>query len=275
MQPSKYLLKCPIISNEQVGQKIHLIRVASSEIANIARSGQFVNIRVTDKFSPLWRRPFSIHRINRQQSWFDILFAVLGQGTEILADMKSGDIIDVLGPLGSHFNIPYGINEAILVAGGLGIAPLLLLAQELNVWGISSLLFYGTKTSDTICCLKDLNELRVNCILTTEDGSKGWKGIITDQLEKYLSSSKRTTGCHVFACGPMPMLKNVQTLLQRHGIPGQISIETLMACGLGVCMGCVVETTESQADSLNYLLVCKDGPVFDINRIKLNGRSFH
>jgi len=265
------LSKSRIISNIQLGQNIYLIRVENLEIAGTARSGQFVNIRVTDDYSPLWRRPFSIHRLNRQQGWFELLFAVLGKGTRILSEMKAKDTLDILGPLGSCFNFLDDMNEAILVAGGLGIAPLLLLAEELKSHNISTVLFYGTKTKDTMCCLEHLNNLGIKCILTTEDGSKGYKGLVTDKLAEYIAGLKSTTNHHVYTCGPIPMLRRVQTLLSNYGIQGQMSIETLMACGIGVCMGCSVETTESEENNPNYKLTCVDGPVFNIDRIQLNG----
>jgi dihydroorotate dehydrogenase electron transfer subunit len=274
MQLITYLLKCQIISNKCVGENIHLIRVSNTEISSSANSGQFVNIRISDGFSPFWRRPFSIHRVDREQGWFDVLFAVLGHGTQILAAKNPGDTIDVVGPLGTHFYIDHELDEAILVAGGLGIAPMLFLAEELTQNGISPLLFYGTKTHKTMCCLDDFDHLGIKSVLVTEDGSKEYKGLVTERLEDYLRKNQRPHKYSVLACGPIPMLRMVQKIAQRYNVSGQISIETLMACGIGICMGCPVETAESHAGKPNYLLSCKDGPVFKIDRIKLNGRSF-
>lgn len=270
MQTARHLLKSPIIITKQVGQEIYLIRAVNSELVEQANSGQFVNIRITNGYIPFWRRPFSIHRVDREKGWFDILFAVLGVGTKILAASKPGDELDILGPLGNHFTITDGIDKAILVAGGMGIAPLLFLAEELAAKGIPIVLFYGTKSNDTMCCLNDLEKLGISSVLTTEDGSKGEMGFVTDQLEKYLNSSTFVEKQHIFTCGPIPMLAKVQSLALEYHVPGQVSIETLMACGIGVCNGCAVETTDSFETSPQYLLACKDGPVFNIDRIRLN-----
>jgi len=241
------------------------MRLSNEGMVDLIQPGHFVNIKVSNSFSPLLRRPFSVHHINKQQKWFEILFQIIGKGTQLLADTGIGVGVDLLGPLGNSFVIRNNIDYALLVAGGLGIAPLLLLSQKLKETNIPAVLFWGNRSKDAFAIVSDFEELEVEIHMATDDGSSGFKGTVTEllnrKIEKYMKSK-----LEIFACGPNPMLKKLNTISINNNIPCQISLETMMACGFGVCMGCNVT---SNLDSEKYKYVCKHGPVFDSREIEL------
>ncbi len=262
------ILKCTLVEKNWLTPTIIRSRFANEYLTHDTQAGQFVNIKVSNSYMPLLRRPFSIHRVNREQHWFEILFQVIGTGTKLLADCEIGQRLDILGPLGNHFTFRQNCNRAILIAGGLGIAPLLFLAQQLKIQEIPATLFYGNKSKQNFCCLEDFEAFGVPYFLATEDGSSGFKGKVTELL---LESQATSLGSNsiIYACGPNPMLQKVKEIANQLQLPCQVSLETMMACGFGACLGCVVNST-SQSDPYKY--VCKDGPVFDANEIDLNGK---
>jgi len=259
------LFKSKLIDKTWLTRTTVRLRIANRHIARHAQPGQFINIKVSDSLVPLLRRPFSIHRVDPAAAWFEILFQVVGRGTAILADFEINDELDILGPLGNHFEIPPDCNHAILVAGGLGIAPFLFLAQQLVIQDITTVLFYGNRSHSATCCLNDFDQLGVSCFLATDDGSAGFKGTVTELLASRKNLLQQP-GTAVFACGPNPMLRQLKQLVDKFNFPCQVSLETMMACGFGVCLGCVVTVTDPR---VRYKYVCKDGPVFHINEIEL------
>lgn len=264
--PNFKILKCTLIEKNWLTPTIVRSRFSNQYLAEESHAGQFVNIKVSDGSVPLLRRPFSIHRINRIEHWFEILFQVIGKGTRLLADCEIGERLDVLGPLGNGFTMLENCNRAILIAGGLGIAPLLLLGQQLKNADIPATLYYGNKTNQNFCCLENFESLDVPYFLATEDGSSGFKGKVT---ELFLESQAKSLGSNsiIYACGPNPMLQKIKEIANQLQLPCQVSLETMMACGFGACLGCVINST-SPAEPYKY--VCKDGPVFDANEINLS-----
>lgn len=260
------ILKCTLVEKNWLTPTIVRSRFVNEYLADESHAGQFVNIKTSDKYVPLLRRPFSIHRVNREQHCFEILFQVIGTGTKLLGDCKIGEKLDVLGPLGNRFTMLQNCNRAILIAGGLGIAPLLFLAHQLKDQDIAATLYYGNKSNQNFCCLQDFQSLGVPYFLATEDGSSGFHGKVTDL---FLESQAKSLGSNsiIYACGPNPMLQKIKEIANQLQLPCQVSLETMMACGFGACLGCVVNAT-SPADPYKY--VCKDGPVFDANEIDLS-----
>lgn len=258
-------IKAKIIANRQLTEEYFKIFLHPSEIAEVAKPGQFIEIKVADSYEPLLRRPFSIHRIRGKN--LEILYEVVGKGTGILSQKKQGECLDVIGPLGNGFTlIPNTHNLAsILVAGGIGIAPLLFLAEELvrsQKSEVTSkfLVLIGAKTKAEILCEKEFKELGCEVKISTDDGSKGFKGKVTDLL-KYLLSTMNYELSTIYACGPHLMLKEISRISQKYDIPAQISLDEHMACGIGACLGCVVKTKEG------YQRVCQEGPVFKAEQI--------
>lgn len=252
-------------------------------IARRAKPGQFVQIKCSNGYEPLLRRPFSIHRLvasamtDKQSSglWaIEILYEVIGKGTEILALKRAGEKIDVLGSLGSSFIIPPAQSSeppAIIIGGGIGIAPLVFLAEELKKKKIKTTVLLGTKTKNLILCEKDFKKLGTEIHIATDDGSRGCKGLVSQLFRKILRVTGHGSPYHegtgqtrvtVYACGPNPMLKCIAGICEEKKIDCQVSLEEKMACGIGACLGCVIKVKGG-----GYKLACKDGPVFNANQI--------
>lgn len=255
---SPRLLNARIIHKERLASDIVRLRIATDELARSSFPGQFVNIKVGLGYFPLLRRPFSIHRVERNAGWVEILFKILGPGTDWLGRCAIGDELDLLGPLGKGFQLQEGISQAVLIAGGLGIAPLLFLAQELRQQQIPVTLLYGNKSQSACCCQDDFRELGVQSWIATEDGSVGFVGKVTELALAHRELWQMPRAM-IYACGPNPMLQQVKQMAAEAHISCQVSLETMMACGFGVCLGCVVKSTAAN-NSFKY--VCKDGPVF-------------
>lgn len=259
--------KIKIISNNRIVKNYFKIVLDSYQIRNIAKPGQFVEIKVSDNFEPLLRRPFGIHNINGSN--IEILYEVIGKGTQSLSCRKPGEYLDVIGPLGNGFdyNLPLTIYQLpLLVAGGMGVAPLVFLAQKLKKYqGVKvpkcqSIVLLGARTKQQVLCEKEFKDLGCSVKIATDDGSCGFKGKVTKLLRKQVSTIDYRP-LIIYACGPKPLLKTIAGIAQKHNIPARVSLEAHMACGFGACLGCAVNTKEG------YKRVCKEGPVFKAEEI--------
>jgi len=258
---SRRVHRCKITSIKEVGNNIFVVRFHSPHLASSTRPGQFVNIKVVDGYLPLLRRPFSVY--HSEQEDVEIIFNAIGTGTTILSRKKVGEEIDVLGPLGIPYNIVDEYEEAILIAGGLGVAPLPILTNALRDRKKKIYTFLGARTSDQL-----VTQHLENISLSTDDGSRGFHGTVVDLAEAEIRRNVFSKP-KIFACGPNAMLKSVTALASSLGIPAEISVECAMACGFGICQGCPVERHDNTAAAPKYYLVCKDGPVFNTNAIML------
>lgn len=246
--------------NQQIGTNIWLMEFRSTLLASHAKPGQFLMVHLGERTKdPLLRRPFSIHGIQNGDKVM-ILYNVVGAGTSLLSALKEHDIISVIGPLGNGFTLPRPSERAVLVGGGIGLAPLFFLAQVLQKDQRNTVtLFLGFPTSQEVVRIQQLKDLGVNLSLTTEDGSLGIKGVVTDLLDQRLSN-KGTTKPVIYACGPPPMLKKVAQKATTLSLRSYVSLEGYMACGLGICLGCAVKAAHGETKP--YYYVCQDGPVF-------------
>ncbi|MDP2924139.1 MAG: dihydroorotate dehydrogenase electron transfer subunit [Candidatus Omnitrophota bacterium] len=248
---------------------IYLLAFESAYIAQTVRPGQFVHIKIDNKATIL-RRPFSIHKVNGNTIY--ILFRMRGRGTKILSQYKPGDTLDIIGPLGNGFNYVQRSTfnvQHILVAGGMGVAPLVFLAGKLNEIRnhkseTRNLVLLGAKNKNEVLAEQEFRRLGFDVRVATDDGSRGFKGTIIELLAKVLSAHKpMSSSAHMYACGPKEMFCEIAKIIKRHReINCQVSFEQFMGCGLGICYGCTIETKQG------YKKVCKDGPVFDIKDIK-------
>ncbi len=213
------------------------------------RAGQFAMLRSWPGQDPLLARPFSIH--DQEGSFWSFLIQVRGQGTKILSQLRAGDEVDLLGPLGKAFPAPQE-KTVYLVAGGMGVAPFYLAAKELLATKHRCLLLYGARSQKDLVRLSAFKRLGLPFKVATEDGSRGHAGLVTDLLEKALEQEP----AEVWACGPWPMLQAVAKTGRRFQVPVYLSLEARMACGLGLCLGCAVKRAGE-----GYLHVCSEGPV--------------
>ncbi len=221
-------------------------------------AGQFAELQVPSA-KVLLRRPISIHAIDRTNNLVEFLIQIVGEGTQSLADAKAGDKINVLLPLGNGFNYrSTHVAKPLLIGGGVGVAPLLFLGQEFAEHGIRPAFLFGGRTADLILRKEEFLKYG-NLFMTTEDGSAGEKGFVTNHS---LLMDSEAFDC-IYACGPTPMLKAVARWAQEHEMACEVSLEHKMACGIGACLCCVEDT----ADQGN-VCVCKEGPVFEIDRLK-------
>jgi dihydroorotate dehydrogenase electron transfer subunit len=232
------------------------MEVEAAEIASAAHPGQFVMVRTAWGHDPLLRRPFSIHQVNGRQIAF--LFKMVGRGTEWLAHRRQGDFLDLLGPLGKGFSIHPRSYHLLLVAGGMGIAPLLFLAQRALDNSHSVTLLLGARTA-SLLYPEALLPPKVELVLVTEDGSAGKQGLGSDFMPDFSPKADQ-----IFACGPVPMYQAMATQNQLGGKSIQVSLEARMGCGLGACYGCTIKTRGGLKQ------VCKDGPVFELEDIPWN-----
>ncbi len=250
----------------EVAPEIFRLRVRNEVLAGRAQPGQFVNIRVTDGFDPLWRRPLSVHDVDRQAGTVDFLFAVVGRGTRLLSQVRPGNQLDILGPLGNTFPL-FPQRPAVLVAGGLGLAPFLFFARQLAAAQVQTTLLYGVRSTTQLVSTEAFQRLGVRVELATDDGSEGLRGTAADLLRRALPGLPEDAV--VYTCGPLPAVRAVARVLAETPRRAYASLETRMACGLGACVGCVVRMRRRAPDSPAYKLVCKDGPIFDLEEVDL------
>jgi len=254
--------KAKISANKKIAPGHYTLSFKTPIFKEAVRPGQFFNIKVNDSLEPLLRRPFGAYKIHRQK--VEILYKVVGEATKILSAKKKGGTLDILGPLGNGFDIkspmPADQAGAILVAGGHGVAPLYALASAIAKTRNARnnlTVFIGAKTKKHVVCDKDFRKLGAKVYIATDDGSKGYRGLVTNLLSRLLRAKEAT----IYACGPKAMLKETAKVAKQHGIPCRLSLEEYMACGIGTCLGCAVKTRSG------YKMVCKDGPVFDAGEI--------
>ena len=261
-------VKAKVIRNRKVARDFYEMAVESSYLADNAKPGQFIEVRCSKALEPLLRRPLGVHRISKNVIW--ILYEIVGKGTGLLSQKRKGEYIDIIGPLGKGFDAPSPSEKrAIIVAGGIGVAPLLALAGELVRKKIKTEVLIGAKQRSHVLCEKEFKAMGCSVKTATEDGSKGYRGLITDLLKNLLKDKKEARAA-VYACGPDGMLKAVSHITEAAHLNCQVSLETHMACGVGVCLGCPVKIKTQYAMpnmQYEYKMVCKDGPVFNAGDI--------
>lgn len=251
----------PIVQSKYITDKIVLLTIFSPQIASAAQPGQFVMVKCTSQNDPLLRRPFSIYNTSIDGS-FQILYKIIGRGTELLSIFKEGQKLDILGPLGKGFDLNEPEDPFCLVGGGIGIAPLYLFAKKYqSVHGNDNIVLLGAASGNELIELNNnFLDLGLEVYCATDDGSFGHHGFVTDLFTRLSPSVKK-----VFTCGPFPMMKIVAQHCLTHSMACQVSLETHMACGLGACLGCAVHGNDG-----SYRHVCKHGPVFNAQEVSWN-----
>ncbi len=248
----------PIYTVKEIALNIFQLSFLSPSISLGALPGQFVNVRVEDSAVPLLRRPFSISSVDGEI--VSIIFNVIGLGTKLLSQKKPGETLDVLGPLGKGI-FPFDDEEyrtALLIAGGLGVAAFPFLISRLPS-SKEVVSFLGARSSSYVV-RHGLKNVRI----ATDDGSEGFTGTVVELMKMFLKENP-VDRPRIFSCGPMPMMRALAELSLEKNIPCYVALECEMACGIGLCQGCPVETVNA---GKKYNLVCKDGPVFEIRNVK-------
>ncbi len=261
----------PLVARESLPGDYVLLTFRHPEIAQGARAGQFVMIKAGQSAEPPLRRPFSIMSVDAERGTFTLFLKAIGQGTRALAALPVGGVAQCLGPLGRPFEAPGPGVEALLVAGGYGIAPFLLFSRELTRAKASVRIFYGGRSAADLQLRAPFAELGVPLVAATEDGSLGERGRVTVPLEAYLEGAGAKAA--LYACGPDAMLHAVARIAARRGIPAQVSLDPWMGCGVGTCLGCVVWTQKPEEEKPKYRCACTDGPVFDARLVVWPGEE--
>ncbi len=244
-----------VVSNDKLSPRFLRLCLHAPEIVKQIQPGQFIHIKVNDSLEPLFRRPFSVYRAKK---YVEIIYEPVGTGTRYLAEKKNGDSLDVLGPLGVPFAPPpEGTKQIVMIAGGIGIAPFLVLSDQLK-GKYEMILLYGARTKGHVYPMKEFKANGCKVFVATEDGGAGVKGRVTRLFSK-IKRDPRTT--YIYTCGPTPMMAAVQQFVKENNLRGQVSCEEVMACALGACLGCSIQTTSG------YKTCCYDGPVFDLREV--------
>jgi len=298
-------MKATILSNREfIPLYYHLVLAYPAQVR--FEPGQFamIGFGVLDPFLP---RAFSLYKAGGQQpatggrrrgkkgrtayaatetedrgiTRVEFLYKVMGRGSAYLSTLKRGQTLEMLAPLGRGFTVPEGLKTAILVAGGIGVPPIVALAEWIarNAGGrrpvtggqIKLVAFVGGKSKEDVLCVQDFKRAGAEVHPVTEDGSMGRKGLVTDVVAQYLQTTGPRPPTAIYACGPKAMLAAVAGVAARYDLPCQVSMEAPMACGFGICMGCAIpvrpQTPDPRPQTPLYKLCCKDGPVFDAGEI--------
>ena len=254
-----------ILTNECVGPNLHLMRLVSPSIASSIRPGQFVHMKIPGMDSHILRRPFSIYARHMDAGTLDVLYQVVGFGSEHMTSLGPGDEgVELIGPVGRSWQPPDTAGRALLVGGGVGAAPLFMLAEQLRAAGVDTDVVLGAQTEDALAC-----RVRYESILAapprcaTDDGSFGREGFCTSLVTEAFADADiaGTSYDYVAVCGPEPLMKAVSAMAAAADVPCEVSLERRMACGVGACLSCIVDTVDGKKRA------CVDGPIFDAREV--------
>jgi len=257
MAVKKLVQDLRVINNKRLNERHFLLELLAPEPLPAMFPGQFAQVRVEDSPDTFLRRPFSIHSANKENNSFQLFIQIKGAGTRSLSRLRQGDKLNVIYPLGNSFSLPTS-DDALLIGGGCGIAPLLFLAQFFHRNNIHSTILLGFRTKQDIAGTEEYVKYG-NLLLTTDDGSEGEKGLVTG----HSIFQKENFGFrYIYCCGPEQMMKTVAHFAAIHQVNCEVSLENMMACGFGVCLCCVTPTDKGNER------VCIEGPVFNTKRLK-------
>jgi len=260
-----------VLKNTQISTGHFLLSMKLPEAFQTPVPGQFVMVREKGRSDPLLGRPFSVYSIDRRKGTVivEILYKVVGKGTTFLSKLKRGDPLEVFGPHGRGFEISLQVGKAVLICGGIGVAPIAFLASHLrrfvDIRNVELICYYGAKSTEHLVGLENIKGYCSRVCISTDDGSMGHNGFVTEMFEKDISLYD-AANTRIYACGHRPMLKRLSELIMGNHFSCQVLIEERMACGIGACLGCAVRTNDKEGKG-TYLRVCKDGPVFNIQDI--------
>jgi dihydroorotate dehydrogenase electron transfer subunit len=251
-----------LVERQALSPDAYLLHFESETLARSFVPGQFTMVRMPERSDLLLRRPYSFCDSRPDDRTFSLLVKIAGKGTRALTELPVGARVDCLGPLGSAFRLPDSARKPVVVAGGVGIAPFVAFCRLLASRGLSATVLLGGRSAQDLYLRSDFEALGMDVRTSTEDGTHGLRGRVTDLLAMVL---ERVEPIELYSCGPTPMLLRVAAMARESGVPHQVSLERRMGCGMGCCLGCVVYLrTESGGE---YLRSCTEGPVFDADAV--------
>jgi len=247
-----------VIGNRQLCADHYLLTLEEGELAKKTRPGQFINLKINNREELLLRRPFSVAKASPEQSSVEIVYRIIGKGTEAMKGLKPGNGVDLIGPLGQGFHLPGQPMNCLLIGGGVGLAPLWGLADQLSRNQNKLIALLGFRSSNYLFGVELFKKCNAETIVTTDDGSYGLKGLASEHVEDVLKQPID----YVYVCGPPLMLRAVIPMIRKARLKGEVSLEEKMGCGYGVCLSCVVNVMKH--GEIEKQRVCTEGPVFDI-----------
>lgn len=253
----KYISDLTISFTKEIGNNYHLLKLTSETVLPEMQPGQFVEIKVDHTPEVLLRRPISINYVDRENNELWLLIHAVGKGTQAICSLKSGEKLNLVFPLGNGFSLPTTTSERLLlVGGGVGTAPMLYLGAYLKERGFVPEFLLGGRSRSDIMQIEEFEQLGP-VYITTEDASAGEQGFVT----QHSILQNETTFQRIYTCGPKPMMQAIASYAKRNNIECEVSLENMMACGVGACLCCVENTVKGN------VCVCKEGPVFNINQL--------
>lgn len=257
-------------SNLQLAEQTFRLTLTVQEKLPTINAGQFVMLRLPNRIDPLLGRPFAVYRVSEtvRETVLEVIYLVVGKMTKRLAELRTGDAIDLWTPLGNGFS-PINAAHIIMVAGGIGQTPFLMLAEKYYQTETRCTLLYGARNANRVVDTEEFRKFGVDVHLATDDGSAGYHGTVTDLISNVYRHGEPT---QILCCGPRPMLRAAFQIAGKLNLPCEVSLETSMSCGLGICFGCVIKCRcekEEAADNetWDYRRTCIDGPVFDAYKL--------
>lgn len=252
----KYMLDMKVTENSRLHKNYCLLKLTSDETLPEMIPGQFVEVLVDNSSTTFLRRPISVNYVDKVTNEMWLLIQLVGDGTRRMAEYRRGDIVNIILPLGNGFTIPAGKSQKLLlIGGGVGTAPMLYLGAILKEAGLKPVFLLGARSKDDVLQLEEFQQIGT-VYITTEDGSLGEKGYVTNH-----SILKNIHFDQIYTCGPKPMMVAVARYADGESISCEVSLENTMACGIGACLCCVEKTVEG------HICVCTEGPVFNINKL--------
>ena len=285
--------KSRVVSNERLNAYYWRLTLEAPQIASEIRPGQFINVKISDANDPLFKRPFSVFkclRLNKGALGVEVIYKIVGRGTNRMSNLGTGDELDVIGPLGHGFELCPDKSAHILLAGGMGSAGLFMLGQQISKGvkknGLKLYTLLGAETKEALILETEFATLNGKVLVSTNDGTYGYKGSVTEMLGDAIDKGTISSDCAVYACGPEPMYKELAGTCREYNISAQVSMERHMMCGMGACLACVCKVDRNGVlrhrdlksshiqfvpeEEFGHALVCKDGPVFHIEEVILD-----
>ncbi|GAB6100716.1 dihydroorotate oxidase B electron transfer subunit [Halanaerocella petrolearia] len=253
-----------IVSQTEICSNHFKMVINAPEIANQSLPGQFLHLKWAKDLKqsdPLLRRPISFNSINQETGTITLIYRVIGRGTKLLSNLQAGDKIDLMGPLGESFSIPKSTDKVAVVGGGMGIAPLFPLVNQLLDLDKEVVVLLGANNKEQLLNLSEYQNLEIDLKVATMDGSYGHQGFVTGLL------TELTDIDYVYTCGPEIMMQKVQDWAKQEGVPGETSLEERMGCGTGACLSCVCKIKVGSKDDWEYRKTCTEGPTFPLGEV--------
>ncbi len=272
LNPNLYNGPARVEFNRSVSPRYLRLGVSFEASGFDVQPGQFAHLQVTDASDPLLRRPFSFHDVwmENDRVRADFLYAVVGKGTREMSRLSEGDQLKLMGPLGNQFTPPEPGVHPVLIGGGVGIPPIHMFARQMSGTRSGDQridVLMGARRAEEVMCEEDFDYPGIRLHISTDDGSRGYEGVVTELYEHLDREDQFPSPMKIYGCGPHGMLEAIRQLTRERNLAGEVAIERQMGCALGICRACVVKVQDPATGQAEVKTVCREGPVFDVDRL--------